>query len=75
MYMISNAKPDRKAAPEESSDIQTPYGLIEVNDGELSDNTHSQKGYRQQQFGELIQQSMVKMGSRTKTPSNVGHDD
>jgi len=75
MYMISNAKPDRKVTPEESSDIQTPYGLIEVNDGELSDNTHSQKGYRQQQFGELIQQSMVNMGSRTKTPSNVGHDD
>jgi hypothetical protein len=73
--MISNTKPNLQAAPDEGSDIQTPYGLIEINDGELSDNTHSQKGYQQQQFGELIQQNMVSMGSRIKTPSNVGCND
>ena len=73
--MISNTKPNLEGAPDEGSDIQTPYGLIEINDGELSDNTHSQKGYHQQQFGELIQQNMISMGSRIKTPSNVGCSD
>ena len=54
MRMIPNAQPNRQAKPDESSDIQTPYGLIEINDEDLSDNIHSQKGYHQQQFGELI---------------------
>ena len=75
MCMISNAKPNLQAAPDEVSDVETPYGLIEINDGELSDNTHSLNGFHQQQFGELIQQNMVNHGARTKTPNNVGNND
>lgn len=68
--MSSISQPKKSLRSNAGSDLQTPYGLIEVNEEELSDNTFSQDG--RSKLDKLTQPGNVDLCFKIKTPSQ--HD-
>lgn len=55
---------------EESSEIQTPYGLIEINDEDFSDNAFSHKECHQVQLDNLAHENSRNLYCKASTPIN-----
>ena len=55
---------------EESSEIPTPYGLIEINDEDFSDNAFSHKECHQVQLDNLAHENSRSLYYKASTPIN-----